>query len=516
MTLQTKPSKYPWLLTWGRWAVYLLIFGLFLLVSLSKIDPDFGWHLREGQDFLNGVFPPSDIYNFNAADYSWAAHEWLSDILMAFLYNSGGYELVAVVWGLIFVGGFWLAGKGKFGPVILAAFMTAWPFIGVRTVVFAVFGLGLLLWLMSHNFKRPRLKLILISLIIFIWAQLHGSFLIGIVYLLYRAVLVDKSYKIALATLIGALATIINPFGYHLWLETLAIIFDSELTWHISEWSIGINFWTITPLFMLWMAGFILNPPSKLGLKKSRWKHWLYFARFDILMFFSSFKAIRNYPLFALTAIKPAHDSLAQFNQISHSTKPALIFGRIIYGVFVAGLFFVVAHHALPYVENMIKTNQVVSATSSDNGYPNRIISHIKQQPCAGNLFNHYNIGGYLIWQLPEEKVYIDGRMGTTWTRPNGSTLGEAGENYYATWELIDSGERKPSDIWKELMGVTEQDPYEYTDRAKAKQQQVFEQFNITCAIVKQKSKIYQHLLDQEWSVVLEDDNSWYLLEKAV
>lgn len=26
-------------------------------------------------------------------------------------------------------------------------------------------------------------------------------------------------------------------------------------------------------------------------------------------------------------------------------------------------------------------------------------------------MFNEYNFGGYLIWQLPEHKVFIDGRM---------------------------------------------------------------------------------------------------------
>jgi hypothetical protein len=141
----TKTPKYPWLLTWGKWLVYALIFGLFLLKSLNVIDPDFGWHLREGQDFLNGIFPATDIYNFNSADYSWAAHEWLSDVLMAGLYGLGGYPLVAVVWGLFFTAGFWLAGRGKFGAAVFAAFLVSLPFIGVRTVVFSVLGLGFLL-----------------------------------------------------------------------------------------------------------------------------------------------------------------------------------------------------------------------------------------------------------------------------------------------------------------------------------------------------------------------------------
>ena len=32
-------------------------------------------------------------------------------------------------------------------------------------------------------------------------------------------------------------------------------------------------------------------------------------------------------------------------------------------------------------------------------------------------MYNEYNWGGYLVWQLPERQVFIDGRM-AIWTTP--------------------------------------------------------------------------------------------------
>ncbi|MDR3125484.1 MAG: hypothetical protein LBU20_00185 [Candidatus Nomurabacteria bacterium] len=513
MNAPTKP-RVPWLLSWGRWAVYVLIFGLFVLKALYWLDPDFGWHLREGQDFLNGIWPTTDQYNFNAADYSWAAHEWLSDILMAGLFNFGGYALVAVVWGLFFTAGFWFAGKGKFGPAVLAAFLACLTFIGVRTVVFAFLGLGFLMWFMNYTWKSDKLKLALVLLIILLWSWLHGSFIIGIIYLIFRAIFVDKSWRLAGAALLGGLLTIIGPFGIELWREILAIMADGNLMWHISEWQPGINFWTITPLFMLWFMNFALNPPARLSRKN--WRGWLYFARFDIALFLTSVKSIRNYPLFALSAIDAAHGSLLKLYTTTRPFKAARRLAMGLYIALILGLAYVAGRVYVPIVADMIDKQNVVLAVSGDNGFPNLIVERLKSTPCDGNVFNHYNIGGYLIWQLPESKVYIDGRMGTTWARPSDSELGEAGENYFATWDLINNGERAElsfSDVW---FGPSDKDLYQYTEPAKLKQAEVFEKFNITCAIVRDDSKIYSYLQSQNWQTAVSDDNGWYLLTKAL
>ena len=42
--------------------------------------------------------------------------------------------------------------------------------------------------------------------------------------------------------------------------------------------------------------------------------------------------------------------------------------------------------------------------------YPVRAVEYLRQNPQPSQMFNEYGWGGYLIWQLPEHKVFIDGR----------------------------------------------------------------------------------------------------------
>jgi hypothetical protein len=42
--------------------------------------------------------------------------------------------------------------------------------------------------------------------------------------------------------------------------------------------------------------------------------------------------------------------------------------------------------------------------------FPVRAVEYLRQHPVPGPMYNTYGYGGYLIWMLPEQKVFIDGR----------------------------------------------------------------------------------------------------------
>ena len=51
--------------------------------------------------------------------------------------------------------------------------------------------------------------------------------------------------------------------------------------------------------------------------------------------------------------------------------------------------------------------------------YPQAAVEWLKQREFSGNLLSLYGWGGYLIWNYPEKKVFIDGRMDTwRWNSP--------------------------------------------------------------------------------------------------
>jgi hypothetical protein len=54
--------------------------------------------------------------------------------------------------------------------------------------------------------------------------------------------------------------------------------------------------------------------------------------------------------------------------------------------------------------------------------YPAKAIASLRSQACPGHLFNDYNYGGIILWQLPGVADYIDGRM-PSWVGPRGKYL---------------------------------------------------------------------------------------------
>jgi hypothetical protein len=58
----------------------------------------------------------------------------------------------------------------------------------------------------------------------------------------------------------------------------------------------------------------------------------------------------------------------------------------------------------------------------TEDGYPKAAAELINASGLEGNMFNHYNYGGYLIWKMPDYKVFIDGRLEMY--------QGKAGEDY--------------------------------------------------------------------------------------
>ena len=115
-------------------------------------------------------------------------------------------------------------------------------------------------------------------------------------------------------------------------------------------------------------------------------------------------------------------------------------------------------------------------------GYPGQAVEYIQKHGCqGGNIFNSYDFGGYLIWKLPTQKVYIDGRM------PD----------------------------WRDEAGQRYMDRYFKVYRDKEYQKSQFGQYNIRCALV-QKTKDNKNLLswlkEAGWQSVVDSGGSNLLI----
>ncbi|MFC1649721.1 hypothetical protein ACFL2C_03365, partial [Patescibacteria group bacterium] len=77
--------------------------------------------------------------------------------------------------------------------------------------------------------------------------------------------------------------------------------------------------------------------------------------------------------------------------------------GRV-YKVFLGVIILVFAVELLFTLVNL--KNYSIGKT-----YPVDAVEFLKNKPTKGRLFSPYNWGGYLVWNYPQKKVFIDGRM---------------------------------------------------------------------------------------------------------
>src|SRR4030042_1806185 len=86
------------------------------------------------------------------------------------------------------------------------------------------------------------------------------------------------------------------------------------------------------------------------------------------------------------------------------------------------------------------------SHVSEKKFYPKKAIEYLKNKNFEGEIFSHYGWGGYLIWKLPEKKVFIDGRMPSwRWNRNLPHESNYAMEDYLA----ISEGEVNYKDVFQ-------------------------------------------------------------------
>lgn len=170
---------------------YFFLFFLLVRASFSYLDPDFGWHLRVGEEIAKtGLVPSTNHYNYTYTG-DWVDHEWLSNFLLFKVYNAYGYS--ALVYGfaaliilVLVILNIWFRRRRPdipFGIIAGLQFFgvaASLPHFGVRIQEFGLLFLLLLLIIIDGYERRLRWRaLLLLPPFFYIWSCLHGSFLIG-------------------------------------------------------------------------------------------------------------------------------------------------------------------------------------------------------------------------------------------------------------------------------------------------------------------------------------------------
>src|SRR5690349_13027929 len=131
----------------------LLLLVIFNFALQPLTEPDLGWHLRTGLDFLHNrwTLPSSDPYSHTMSGWGWVEHAWLTDVLIGGCYSLFGGLGIIVLFSTVTVSAWLLASRTARCSVLfqwLACILSLWvalPYLGARTQLITLLGLAMLL-----------------------------------------------------------------------------------------------------------------------------------------------------------------------------------------------------------------------------------------------------------------------------------------------------------------------------------------------------------------------------------
>ena len=387
---------------------------LFFIRAISLLDPDFGWHVRMGNQIIEKGIPATDPFSYTMPSFPFVDHEWLTNIAIYSLYSNFGYISLSIVFLGIWIATVYVTTLNTAGRKLSKNFsfskrllfniilMSGFVFIyfGVRPQVISWFFLSLLLYGLLNAPVWNRFRY-MAPLLFLVWANAHASFAAGLVTYVFFFVLqcIRKKKTVAvelLIILLSVMATLINPYGARVWGEVWMQLSDTRLRWTIGEWQP--TFYIFNPFFMVLfpLSLFILWKQRKTLKLEERGLYLAYLVQGSI--------TARHAPLWMLITVPLVWVALNDYYKII--TKIPFAPGRfstlakaLTGGLFITFIIFT-AHRWL------------IGGFSKENTfYPVNAVQYLANNQPHGNIFSDYGWGGYLIWKLPEKKVFIDGRM---------------------------------------------------------------------------------------------------------
>lgn len=411
---------------------YCLIFSILLHNSFSYLDPDFGWHLRFGQIIWDTKSLPHDqIFMWTLWGKTWVDHEWLSNLIIYLIWFVGGYISLSFIFAFLPLLTLFIINRHLFknysfnnlGVIVLVIselllMLSALGHLGIRVQEITLLAVTLLIILLDRiTHSKKKTPPWWLPLFFYLWACLHGGFLIGLVLLsIWVGLQIIMIYfpKLApenttplpkqilkqwiLISIISFIVTFLTPYGLSLY-SFLGEYRDTFYQAHIKEWlspySFPLNYKQI--IANLVIASSVAS--VYFALKK---KTLLYNCVVVALLLIMAFKSVRHFPLLLVAWLL----LIAPYYITSLTDRFKIIFSRLI---IVTAVFCTLATTIHILVLTKLNKNPF---NSYCNVYPCGTALFLQQhEEYYNHLLNPYNFGGYLIGVAPKIPLFIDGRL---------------------------------------------------------------------------------------------------------
>jgi len=431
-----EPVLKPPALSLFHYSPGLILISIAIADSIRLPDPDLWGHVRFGQAVLSQYhLVLHDPYSYSAAGQYWNNHEWLTEVLMAAIFNHAGVfglillklactslVILALAAALAETGSSTLV---QFAVLIGSAVVIK-PQLQFRPQSFTFALLAALICLLTRDAYQRAGRLWLAIPILALWANLHGGFIMGIAALgTYSVVsglqdvIAGRGYQRAmrLATITGAaiLATLATPYGFATW-ETVGHALRNPYTRVvIVEWqplaSAVIAHWQQHRfLISNYDIGIAMIAATGISWALTIETGDLPLFAIAVVMAIAAFISTRNLPIAMIALAAPlarhlprAWQSMVSVNESAQPPQRSAWIKLINQAILLA-LSVVI------FVQNGLFSR----ALESPDPYPASACEFMKQHQQRGNILNTFEWGEYLIWNMaPGSKVFIDGRYDT-------------------------------------------------------------------------------------------------------
>jgi hypothetical protein len=500
--LETNPSKVAAPLpAWLRLSVPSAADLIFILLLTAMTygamaprllgDASIGWHIRNGQQMLlTHSITRADSFSVTKSGQRWYAWEWLYDVVIAGIHNRMGLNGVVFFTALVIASTFALTFRVSFArgaglPVAVVFLILS---IGASTIhclarphvlswLLAVIWFQILDGAEEADAENARSNhLFWLPILTLVWVNVHGGFLLGFallgIYLVSGLIEYARSHgpnrqrigkslkKLSVVSLISALASFVNPYGYHLQVHIYQYLSDPWLMSHIDEFH-SPNFHGVAQECFA-----ILLLVTIVALSSARKKLRLSHLFVVIFATYSGLYASRNLPVSSilLTLIVAPLLSDAAAAAGTNLELPARVrnfFARCeSFASRMSSIEWQFRGHLWPtaavvlgllicWQQGKLGSRTLINAHFDDYHFPVQAAELIVQRGIRDPIFCPDTWGGYLIYRLyPQTKVFVDDRhdfYGAEFLKDYLKTIGVAPDwdamlnNRRVNWVLVPS-----------------------------------------------------------------------------
>lgn len=427
--------------------IFIAVFAGVIVLGprLMNMDGDLGRHLTIGGYILDSAaIPTSDIFSHTMSEEHLTPHEWLAQVLFAVSYRLGGLDGVVLLCALFLAATFALLYRQSLsrsnlvlislGFTVLAAAAASVHWLArphIFTLLFTV------LWVaeLEKWRKGDQWRCWVLPLIMLVWVNTHGAFIIGLlIWLIYlvgsyisnilsgkagqHALRIEPSkfqvfssrQQLLLAGIPIVLVTLLNPAGWRVWATTFGFLGNQYLVSHTVEYQAPDfqlrSFWPF--LFMLCLsillAGFNKRRLSVIDLLLLvAWTGFSLISARNIAVY-----AVIAAPILAAISASILKEEKVLSGVLDFDRKMRAVDLQLSGYVWSAALTILIAFGVF-----------VVSARAGDAGrnrfyeqvFPVEAVNWIEDHPSSEQIFNYFPWGGYLLFRSwPGELVFIDGQ----------------------------------------------------------------------------------------------------------